>query len=349
MKMQPISGTRIDGRSLPSFTWNADLIAFDGPLLSLFKSETGIDALFVWLDCDTKNNRWAIIDINRDNLRNYLTQKISLLDVFQASTSVTVFNAGPSARKSNLIRTNWQSLPKDYLPQQKSFLTPAIATSDALRLAEEQAVNYSIKLDGELYLEDLAGIPRLYQQLYSFHYGLEHLGRVAIRTAITNLMDNWKGGFSAVNLFTGLWKVTPSIHRARLKHLQYNSPGHITMELLPEMAKKIEAVARHIGDENNFNMTEELYKEAYKYFRENNISGFEDERGSKEEQLTAAQISELKSFVDRFLALLQWNDYKQQFTALDIGPLPQLRALLAYYRRLRKILVYIKRGIVELT
>lgn len=349
MKMKAVSGTRIDGRSLPNFTWNADLIAFDGPLLSLFKSDSGIDALFVWLDCSEIRNRWAIIDIKRDNLRDYLNRKLSLLDVFKASTSVTVFDAGPTARKSNLVRTRWSDLPQEYLPKENSFLTEAIATPDAIRLASEQAAKYSIKLDGEIYLDDLAAIPKIYQQLYSFHYGLEHISRAAIKSTIINLLGKWKGGFSAVNLFTGLRSVTPSIHRARIKQLQYNSPGHITMELLPRMAEKIKNDVLLLSDPNNFQLSEELYKAAYKYFRENGIAGFEDERGTQTQDLTLAQLDDLKGFVEEFLVILQWGGYREQFTALEIGPLSQLRALLAYYRRLRKVLSYIELGLIELT
>lgn len=348
MRMPAVNGLSIDGRSLPSFTWNADLIAFDGPLLSLFRSEFGKDALFSWLDCDDERHRWAIIDVSRANLRGYLNRETSLLDLFRESTSVIVFDQGGS-RKSNIKRTTWSRLPPKYLPSEDSFLTQEIATADAVRLAEDRAVEYSIKLDGELYLEDLAGIPKLYQQLYSFHYGLEHLGREAVRAAVVALFGKWKGGFSAVNLFTGLRNVTPSIHRPKLQNLQYASPGHIRMELLPRMAEQIRLAARRIGDENNFVAADDLYKEIYKYFKDNHISGFEDERGSKEAKLTPRQNGELRQFVTRYLDLLDWSDYKAQFASLEIGPLPQLRALLAYHRRLRKLLAFEQSGLIELT
>lgn len=349
MKMLTITGTPIDGRSLPAFTWNADLIAFDGPLLSLFKSEYGTDALFAWLDCDARKNRWGIVDVSRDTLKGYLEQSLSLLDVFKKSTSVVVFDSSSGARKGNIKRTQWSQLPKEYLPDADSFLLPEISTLAAVNLAAEQSAKYQIKLAGELYIEDLASIPKLYQQLYSFHYGLEHLTRPAIRSTIASLIGKWKGGFSAVNLFTGLRNVTPSIHRARLNHLYYNSPGHITMELLPGMAKRIKDSAHYIGTETTYFTSEKLYREIYTYFRENKISGFEDERGSKEAKLMPQQVQELREFVDRFMVLLHWQDYKNQFTSLDIGPLSQLRALLAYYRRLRKLLAYVTNGLIELT
>lgn len=93
----------------------------------------------------------------------------------------------------------------------------------------------------------------------------------------------------------------------------------------------------------------ELYSEVYKYFGKNNISGFEDERAYDKAKLSDAQIIELKSYVNQYIDLFEWHSYKEQFTSLDIGPLAQLRTLLAYYRRLRKLLAYQRLGQIELT
>ena len=136
MFMENVTGTKIDDRTLPKFTWNADLIAFDGPLLSWFSREDSIDALFVWLDCDHLQHRWAIIDISRDCLTKYLTQKFTLLNVFQASSSVIVFDQSEN-KNQNYIKTKWDKLPEDYLPAPDSFLTPDIATADALEFARK--------------------------------------------------------------------------------------------------------------------------------------------------------------------------------------------------------------------
>jgi len=347
MRMQAVSGAKLDGRSLPQFVWNADLIAFDGPLVSLYRSDVGVDALFVWLDCDDYKNRWCIVDLDRDTLRDYLAQSMTLLDVFKASQSVVVFDVSPAIRRSNIIRTVWDRLPGEYLPKQGSFLHEEISTPEAKKLVAEHVRRYALKLDGELYLEDLAGIPKLYQQLYSFHYGLEHLGRNAVRGTLSSLMRRWNGGFSAVNLFTGLRNVIPSIHRARLEHLQYNSPGHITMELLPAMAERIRAAAQRISDRRE--EADELYGNVYKFFRTHGISGFEEERGSQEAKLLPSQLRELEEFVEQFFELMGWSDYRPAFVSLDAGPLSQIRALLAYYRRMIRILKYVDNCLLEFT
>jgi len=347
MPLPRIEGSRLDGRSLPSYTWNADLIFFEGPLLSLFKSENDYDALFIWLDCDDRRNRWAIVDISRDNLKSYLCQNISLMHVVHESKSLIVFDATATARKTRIVKTVWAQLPQEYLPRKDSFLVDEISTPAAKALKEDRVESYCIKLDGELYIDDLASVPRLFQQLYSFHYGLEHLGREAVSSALSRLVSNWHGGVNAVNLFSGLKSVTPSIHRVRLEHLQYNSPGHITMELLPQMAQRIKIAADRVSQ--NFDDSEALYKSVYKFFKENKISGFDDERAKKNRILTDIQLQQLQGFIDQFFELMQWNDYRDKFIAIDATPLSQMRALLAYYRRLRRLLRYAESGQIELT
>jgi hypothetical protein len=328
---------------LPSYTWNADLVAYDGPLLSLYRSAMGGDALFVWLDRDERAHRWAIVEIDRDTLRSYLTQSASLLDVFMRASTLYIFD-NLTKRRTNLVATKWDALPREYLPGRDSFLTGEISTAEAQGLAADPARTYSIGLDGELFIEDIAAISRLYQQLYSFHYGLAHLGRAAVRSVIVASVRHWTGGFNAVNLFSGLSGVIPSIHRPRIKNMQYASPGHIQMELLPAMAQQIYAASQRLVVVEEIEKADALYKDIYKYFKENKISGFESEHGSRERQLSPDQMTALSAFVTDFLGVMNWNSFQHQFTSLEIGPLAQLRALLAYYRRLRSLVRYQRTG-----
>lgn len=334
-----LRGTQVDGRTLPKYTWNADLIYFDGPLLSLYKREDGQDVLFSWLDCDERKNRWSVFPVHREQLREYLSGNITLRSICQEADPVLVFDTGMDSK-----RRNWVSLakyPDEYLPAANSFLKPEISTPEAKKLVEDVATDMILGLDGELYLEDLEVIPKLYQQLYSFHYGLEHLDRPAVRHTVQRTMKTWKGGIGAVNLFGGLKTVTPSIHRARLRELRYNSPGKIRLNLLPVMAAKIKSAMAQIVPEANFNSCEELYNRVYAYFREHKISGFDDEQSSVQIELNDVQKADLRYYVDRFFAALAWDAYRQQFNSVDMTEISQLRMLLAYYRRLRRLRQYV--------
>lgn len=348
MAFKKIEGTKIDGRKLPTYVWNADLIAFEGPIVSLYKTNKDSDALFIWVDSTEKRTRWAIVNISRDYLKGYLRKEFSLLDVFKQNEKMFVFDTTETGTKTAVMETTWNNFPPEYLPLQDSYLIDEISTREAKGLADTRTEKYEITLvGGELYIDDLGKIPRLYQQLYSFHYGLEHLDRLAVRSALSRLMNKWKGGINAVNLFSGLKSVTPSIHRAKLDNLQYASPGHIKMELLPELASRIESTATK-AQENSENLRT-LYKETYNFFSKNKISGFDDERSGQVIALNKLQEEELQKLVKKFFLLLGWNDYHEKFSSVDMTALAEARAVLAYYRRLRNLLEFSESNLIKLT
>ncbi|MEE5154649.1 hypothetical protein V2J87_25180 [Pseudomonas alliivorans] len=343
MSFPRIDGEKIDARSLSKHFWNADLIEFEGPLLSLYKGEAGDDLLYAWLDCTNTRNRWCIIPVERKSLRDYLEQQKTLKELYVESKWLVVFHTGISAKRSAFLRTSWERLPEVYLPDSDSYLTPEIATVAAEKLAEEVTEEYFLGLDGEMYIDDFSTVPKVYQQLYSFHYGLEHLDRPAVCGALSRLAGSWTGGFSAVHLFTGLNTVTPSIHRAKVSEIHFASPGHIKLDLLPDLANRIEISARQIAEEDSFIALEQYYSTVYRYFKDNKISGFDDER-LLTANLPPVILSRLEEFVDYFFNLMGWDDYRGSFDFLDVDALHQLRVLLAYYRRLRKLRPYIVNG-----
>ncbi len=348
MSFLRVDGRRIDGRNIPKHTWNADLIDFDGPLLSLFKSEEGDDVLYSWLDCTASRNRWCMVPVVRADLRGYLDGLFSLRELFERADWLTVFDMGASARRSAFVKTTFQQLPEEYQPSENSYLTFDIATPAARQLAFDVTDDYFIGLDRELYIDDLSLVPKLYQQLYSFHYGLEHLGREAVRGTLARVMAKWTGGFSAVNIFSGLKSVIPSIHRPWVAELRFNSPGHIRLNMLPRMAAQIERAAIRICDDDVFNDLELFYRRVYRYFSENNLGGFEDERRQVDIFLTDGVVQQLVSFVDQFFSVMLWEQYREEFNAIEANALQQIRVLLAYYRRLRKLRPYMVSGQVTL-
>lgn len=346
LEMMPLSGRKVDARSVPTYTWNADLIYFDGPMLSLYKQDDGQDVLFAWLDCDERKNRWSVFPIDRDDLREYLLGNISLRSVCQSVHSVFVFDTGIDCKRRNWMTIN--GYPDTYLPAHNSFLKPEIATPAAKRLVEDTSADLVLGINGELYLEDLEAIPKLYQQLYSFHYGMEHMDRPAVKHTVQKTMASWSGGIGAVNLFSGLRSVTPSIHRARLTELRYNSPGKIRLNLLPRMAEKIHTAMDAIRSEKIFDEVENLYKRIYDYFREHKITGFDDEHSSVQLELNAVQKQDMRYFVDMYFKLLGWSFYRDRFESVGMTEISQLRMLLAYYRRLRKLRKFVVVGKLKL-
>jgi hypothetical protein len=81
----------------------------------------------------------------------------------------------------------------------------------------------------------------------------------------------------------------------------------------------------------------------YRYFKGNKISGFDDERAISA-NLAPEIVTRLKEFIDFFFGLMRWEDYRSSFEYLDVDALHQLRVLLAYYRRLKRLRPYLVGG-----
>jgi hypothetical protein len=344
--MHKLTGVKLTAKSLDNYRHLADLIAFDGPLVSLMSNDAQEEFLLTWIDCSKNANRWLLLDVARANLRRYLLREVSLLEVFHEATSFVAYDNFRGVRK-NIVRISLEDIPADYLPTADSYLTPDIASADAKKLAHSKTIRYSIGLDGEMPLIDLGTFTKLYQQLYSFHYGLEHLDREAVRQIIARNASAWTGGRNSVNMFSGLNAVMPSVHRARVTEMEFHSPGHIELELLPVMAKQIHAAVVSLTPSDTFARSAELYSEIYKFFKRHGL-GFEDDAKQQDTPLPAAVATALTSYVDRLLQLFGWHDYRVQFLSLPMSPLAQLRALLAYYRRLRRLVRYQQRRMISI-
>ena len=62
----------------------ADLIFFEGPLLSHYVSEKGDDYLFYWVDRDEADNRWLVLRVSLANLQKYIAKELTLLQLIES-------------------------------------------------------------------------------------------------------------------------------------------------------------------------------------------------------------------------------------------------------------------------
>lgn len=335
--MPEIQGALVERDEWPRFTWTADLVDFEGPLVSLYRTDSDDDALWVWVDRTLRTSRWCIVPIGRTALDLYLRKKFSLREVFDAADWVILANVSASGRRSKAQWVDLEDLPAEYLPDADSYLSEELATDAARSLVAEAAGPYRVQLSGNLYAEDLQVIPKVMGQLYSFHYGLTHMSSPAVRNKMNEGMQKWRGGIDAVNLFNSLRSVIPSVHRVRVKEMEYHSPGHIEFELLKSEVEDVKGAIDRIADRATFKHCEELQNLVYAYLRDQGLNGFERSDRARRVTLSRPQRKALAEFVSQFLEIMGWDAHADAFNALEVDELSKLRALMAYYRRLKQI------------
>lgn len=101
----------------------ADLIYFDGPLLSHYISEKGENYLFYWVDADDYANRWVIIRTDIFSIQKYLDKKIPLSSIITSPNDgfVYVVDIDEDVQYNNCKIVPIAQLPEDYTPTDDSY------------------------------------------------------------------------------------------------------------------------------------------------------------------------------------------------------------------------------------
>ena len=130
--MEEIKGYKLDKFPQENLTKMRDLVYFDGPLLSYFKSRSGDNYLYYWCDVDENYNRWLIFRVSDQSLNRYLNGELSLLDLMKNPSdgffySVDIDN---DLEYHNILRVLPKDLPASYLPEQDSYFDASLSDNE---------------------------------------------------------------------------------------------------------------------------------------------------------------------------------------------------------------------------
>lgn len=120
--MKTINGYSID-YDFSGFRKIADLVYFDGPLLSHYVSSNGDDYLFYWVDKSDCDNRWLVLRVSLPNLQKYIGKNKSLRDLITNPNDgyLYVVDVDNSVRYHDVKLVQPSALPVDYLPEKDSY------------------------------------------------------------------------------------------------------------------------------------------------------------------------------------------------------------------------------------
>ena len=120
--MKRIEGYNIE-YDFSQFKKVADLIYFEGPLLSHYVSSKGDDYLFYWVDRDDSDNRWLVLRVSMANLQKYIGNVITLRDLIENPNDGYLYsvdvNNDVCYHDIKLIQPS--ALPEEYLPERESY------------------------------------------------------------------------------------------------------------------------------------------------------------------------------------------------------------------------------------
>lgn len=101
----------------------ADLIYFEGPLLSHYVSSKGDDYLFYWVDSDSSNNRWLVLRVSIANLQRYIAGDVSLRELIESPNDGYLYqvDVDDAVRYHDVVLVQPADLPNEYLPATDSY------------------------------------------------------------------------------------------------------------------------------------------------------------------------------------------------------------------------------------
>ena len=122
--MKTINGFNINF-DFSKLTKVADLICFDGPLLSHYMSDKGENYLFIWVDADDDYNRWVVLRTDILSIQQYLDRKVNLRSLMMNPNDGFVFSVDidDDMNYSNIMVVPVDVLPEEYFPTEDSFYT----------------------------------------------------------------------------------------------------------------------------------------------------------------------------------------------------------------------------------
>lgn len=326
---------------IPGLEWVRDLIYFDGPLLSEFRSSAGDTYLFHWCDLEGGTNRWMAFRVSRAELVKYLYRQLTLRKLIDESQDgfVYIVDIGDNRKHQRVFWVSLGDVPDDFLPDPNSMLV-----FDGSR---EQAHSYAALIDKEWGVEDLASFPRRFIEVYTFLYLLADSEREPPRSTHMFSYNFEKGrGWTAGHFFRELQAQIPTNDRpGGVEEFRYSSPGFISLRMNPKLGATITAaVNRYTEDQSSIL---DSYKILYDFLHDN--SALSDDDDDMEPFGPIAETGHDYLAVSRELCRrLGFVDWDRIYSACEQNLVAAAQVLLIYCRRLKTLAHYQAEGKVKL-
>jgi hypothetical protein len=201
--------------------------------------------------------------------------------------------------------------------------------------------DYTIRIDGSWSLKDFYELPHVFAQVYAFNCAF-HLGEEARdteRLANAFVSYPWQGGYSAVNFYTTLSSQVPIYLRPRVKAIQYASPGFMQLGLWVAAATSAAAIIKKTVE--SAGSINQLYSEIYKGLQERKLLRIEVRRKTLE--LESDEMNFVMDSSRRLAEALGFTDLAK-LNELTDNPLAAMKILMSYYRRIRTLADYERKG-----
>ncbi|MBI4646715.1 MAG: hypothetical protein HY738_09035, partial [Bacteroidia bacterium] len=186
--MKNINGYKIDKLPYTSLNKVCDLMYYDGPILSHYKTADNINIFYYWVDRDENYNRWLVLKVSDDDLNYYLKKVRSLKELILSNRNdyIFVIDINQDIEPENITMIESHNLISEYIPEPDSYYQLEIPDIYNLLLQ---------KFETNTYLETLRKNAIFFRlEPEDAKYGAT-VGLESIREFIKNIINSYKGYF----------------------------------------------------------------------------------------------------------------------------------------------------------
>lgn len=222
--MKQICGADIGAAEFGELSKVADLLYFDGPLLSLYRNNEGENLLYYWCDSNASCNRWLVFKISDKSLECYLKGKESLNVLVSTPKDGFLYclDLDKEAEQRHAWIVSPKQLPPSYIPGEQSFYS-----DQPVLESEEKLTTFKVAIDGHWEFRDLDYFPRLFREAYAFAFAFIKNGPAFAKMPKLPMRDGW----SSLHLFSHFLSALPAEFRPSLRGVRYASPGAIVFNV----------------------------------------------------------------------------------------------------------------------
>jgi hypothetical protein len=206
----------------------ADLIFFDGPLLSLYRNNEGENFFHYWCEADNAVNRWLVFKVGDQEVEEYLKGHLTLKTIVTNPKDGFLYSldiGADNSQKAAFI-VSPKELPVPYLPSDDSLYE-----DEPLIEQREKRSTLKVAITGDWNFADLHYFPRIFREAYAFicEFSRDIVGLAALPKF------PMRDGFSTVHLFRQILNELPSEVSPSLRGVKYASPGAIMFNVNREI------------------------------------------------------------------------------------------------------------------
>lgn len=249
------------------------LVYCDGPQLIMGKDGRGVLYLGLAISHPDCQYGFLAVPVSEEMLEDYLSESVDLRFVFKRPKRDKYYLFDFQTDKQGRFPLSELShVEDDWLPD-AGFFARSHTEADPENVPLQQSATIDIGIDGRWDIQDLSEFPNKFADAYSFLHAVRSSDDDGNDRELGDLFERypWRGGFSSVGFYNGLYMRIPRTQRLLVKEIRYASPGAIKITALPSIAGEIQKMVEAIN--SDWRNVQEAYRELHNGMSERGYLG----------------------------------------------------------------------------